>query len=92
VEAPSSLNRGEKITMDFKIVGEGISDLKSVVRIDVTNPEKEAINYYSKNCDITNSTGSYSFDIALNDLPGLWKIRLTEVISGVEKEVSITVK
>ncbi len=92
VEAPSGLIRGEKATLNFDIVGMGISDLKSVVRVDVYNPLGEIINYYSKNCDITDSSGSYSFDIALNDLPGLWKIRLTEVISSVENEVSITVK
>ncbi|MCK5471249.1 MAG: beta-galactosidase trimerization domain-containing protein, partial [Cyclobacteriaceae bacterium] len=92
VETPSSLNPGEKVTLDFEIVGKGISNLKSVVRVDVYNPLREKVNYYSKNCDINNSSGSYSFDIALNDLPGMWNIRLTEVISGVAKEVSISVK
>ncbi len=89
VEAPSTLNRGEKIKLDFEMIGEDISDLKSVVRVDVFSPDGKMINYYSDNCDLNNSSGSYSFNTALNDLPGLWKIRLTEVISSVEKEVSI---
>ncbi len=49
------------------------------------------MNYYSKNCDIVNGAGNYSFDLAINDMSGNWKIRLTEVISGVEKEILISV-
>jgi len=92
VEAPSTLNRGEKVKLNFEMVGENISDLKSVVRVDVFSPDGKKINFYSDNCDLNNSSGSYSFNTALNDLPGLWKIRLTEVISSVEKEVSINIK
>ena len=50
------------------------------------------MNYYSKNCDRADGSGSYSFNLALNERPGTWKIRLTEVFIGVEKEVVISVK
>ncbi len=91
VEAPSSVYRGDSVTLDFKIVGERISDLKSVVRVNVYDPEGANALYYSDNCDLTNGSGTYNFNTALNDQPGLWKIQLTEVISGVEKEVRISV-
>ncbi|MFO7671943.1 MAG: beta-galactosidase trimerization domain-containing protein, partial [Bacteroidales bacterium] len=91
VEAPSTLNRGETVTLDFKIVGQGASDLKSVVRVNVFNPEGVNTLYYSDNCEVTNGSGTHHFNTALNDQPGLWKIQLTEVISGVVKEVTIRV-
>ncbi|RKZ93362.1 MAG: hypothetical protein DRQ43_08210, partial [Gammaproteobacteria bacterium] len=92
VDAPASIHPGEKVELNFEMIGSGISDLKSVVRVDAFNPDGKTMNYYSKNCDITNGSGSYSFNLALNDQPGNWKIRLTEVISGIEKEVVINVK
>jgi len=92
VETPSSANRGEKITINYEINGKGISDLKSVARVDVFRPDGEYVNYYSKNCDIINAKGSYSFQTALNDIPGEWKVQLTEVISGAEKVVLIRVE
>lgn len=92
VRTLSSLNRGESVTLDFEIVGEEVSTFNSVATIEVYNPDGEKVNYYSKNCDIINGSGSYSFSIAMNDLKGTWKIRATEVISGVEKEVSIDIK
>ncbi len=91
VDAPSTIKPGDKVELNFEITGSGISDLKSVVRVDVFNPAGKVINYYSKNCDINGGTGSYSFNLALNEQPGIWEIRLTEVISGVEKEVSVDV-
>ncbi|NIA03242.1 MAG: hypothetical protein GWP12_01700 [Nitrospirae bacterium] len=92
VDAPVNLSPGEKVELTFKLTGTGVSDLKSVVRVDVFNPEGKVVNYYSKNYDIANGSGSFSFDLALNEQPGTWKIRLTEAISGIEKEVAINVK
>jgi hypothetical protein len=91
VEAPSTLNRGDTVTLVFKIIGEGISDLKSVVRVNVYDPKGANTLYYSNNCELTNGSGTYNFNTALNDQPGLWKIQLTEVISGVVKEVTVSV-
>jgi hypothetical protein len=91
VEAPTALNRGEKVTLVFKIIGEGTSDLKSVVRVNVFDPKGANALYYSDNCEVTNGVGTHTFTTALNDQPGLWKIQLTEVISGMEKEVTVSV-
>ena len=82
---------GENVKLDFSIIGENISDLNSVAAIEVLNPKGERVSYYSKNCEIKNGTGTYSFNVALNDPKGEWKIRLTEVISNIQKEVSFKV-
>ena len=83
---------GETFTLDFNITGEKVIGFNSVARIEVFNPKGEKINYHSKNCDIKNGSGSYSFNVALNDPKGFWKINVTEVISGIKKEVSVNVK
>jgi hypothetical protein len=82
---------GENVKLDFSIIGENISDLNSVAAIEVLNPKGERVSYYSKNCEIKKGTGTYSFNVALNDPKGEWKIRLTEVISNIQKEVSFKV-
>jgi len=90
VEAPSTLTRGETMRIDFNIAGEGSADLRSVVRVDVFDPEGDYRLYYSDNCEVINGSGTHSFINALNDLPGQWKIKLTEVISGVKKEITVS--
>ena len=90
VDAPSTLTRGETMTLNFKIIGKGSADLRSVVRVNVWDPEGSNTLYYSDNCEVINGAGTHRFNTALNDLTGQWKIRLTEVISGVEKELTVT--
>ncbi len=90
VDAPSTIKRGETFWLDFKIAGEGSANLKSVVRINVFDPEGAYIPYYSDNCEVNNGSGTYRFNMALNDLPGDWKIQMTEVISGLEKDITVS--
>ena len=84
--------RGELVSINIIVDGKEISNLKSVARIDVYDPDGKYIQYYSSNGDITNGSGSYGFQTAINDLPGTWKVRFTEVISSIEREVSVLIK
>ena len=88
VDAPSTLIRGKAAQLNFTVTGEGSARLKSVVRVDVFDPEGSNVRHYSDNCEVSNGTGTHRFNTALNDLAGDWNIRLTEVISGVEKELT----
>jgi len=92
VDAPSILSRGETMMLDFKITGEGSAGLRSVVRVNVYDPEGVNTLYYSDNCDAINGSGSYRFNTALNDKSGQWKIQLTEVISGKETEIRVNLQ
>lgn len=92
ISASTLVTTGESIILDFNINGENNSTLNSVAVIEVFNPKGEKVNYYSKNCNIINGSGSNRFNIALNDQKGIWRICLTEVISNIQKEVFITVK
>lgn len=92
VNSSASAKLGEKVELKINIIGDEFSNFRSVASIDVYNPNGERLNYYSKNCDIENGNGVYGFDTALNDLPGEWKIRITEAISGMEKDVVILIE
>ncbi|GAH13379.1 unnamed protein product [marine sediment metagenome] len=70
----SRVMRGEVVSINFNVVEKEISHLKSVARINVYDPDGKYIQYYSSNGDITYGSGSYSFQTAMNDLPGTWKI------------------
>jgi hypothetical protein len=89
VQIPSVIKLGENVSLTIDLQG---GDFTSVASISVFNPKGERIDYYSKNCDIKNGSGKYNFTTALNDIPGNWKIRITEVISGMEKEMSLLVQ
>jgi len=92
IEAPSTVVRGETMLLNFKVVGNGTSNLKSVVRVNVFDPEGDNTLFYSDNCEIIDGSGTHSFNTALNDQPGQWKIQLTEVISGAEKVVTVELR
>lgn len=91
INALSQVKNGEILRLDFNLLGNKITDYNSVATVEVFNPNGEKVNYYSKNCDIKNGSGNYSFNIALNDLKGTWKIRVTEVITNIQKEVAVIV-
>ncbi len=92
ITAPSSVSQGEEIKLDIQLAGRDIDGIRSVVHIDVYNPEGERVPYYGDNRDIINGSSSYSFTTALDDASGSWKVKATEVISGTESETLVEVR
>lgn len=90
ITAKPQIKAGEAVSIHLNLSG-GIVDFNSVASMEVFNSKGEKVNYYSKNCDIKNGTGRYEFNLALNDPKGAWKIRVTEAISNIQKEISIMV-
>jgi hypothetical protein len=91
INAASQTKLGETIALDFNMTGEKTSNLNSVATVEVLDPTGKKVNHYSKNCDIKSGAGHYSFNIAMNDPKGTWKIRVTEVISNIPKEISVII-
>lgn len=91
-EMSSAIERGGKIAVNIRLTGESISDLRSVVHINVIDPQGKMNNHYSKNCDIVDGRGVFGFTTALNEQPGLWKIRISDTITGMQKEVTFSIK
>jgi len=91
ISTEPQIKTGETVSINLGLSGDEIAGFNSVATIEVFNPKGEKINCYSKNCDIKNGSGSYKFNLALNDPKGTWKIRVTEVISNIQNEISILV-
>jgi hypothetical protein len=87
---PSTVKRGEEVRVDFSFPA--MTDLRSVAKITVTDPNGRCLLHYSGNQDIIGGKGSARFRTALNDPTGVWKITLRETISGQEREVRVELR
>jgi len=93
LERPSRINRLELTSgLQIKLTDEhGQPVDRSVARVEVFDPSGKLVPYYSGNADVEGGTARFSIPFALNDVPGRWKIRARDVISGLvaENEVSV---
>jgi hypothetical protein len=80
LQAPSSASLGEEITLRFKT--SGVSDLRSVARVTVTDSTGTVRAIYGGNRTIERTVGTSSFRTALNDPVGEWLVEVTETASG----------
>jgi hypothetical protein len=60
---------------------------RSVVSIEVHDPNGERIRYYSKNIDVVSGQGSFEIPFSLNDPAGDWRVVARDVISGRTAEL-----
>ena len=63
-----------------------------VYRIEVTDPAGNACAWYSTQLTAERGSASGGFRTALNDAPGRWTIRATDIATGVSGEASVTVE
>jgi hypothetical protein len=90
--APAAVHRGDKITIQLTCTGDNNLQLHSVAAIAVYNPKGEMIEVYSGNCTIDANKGEFSFTTALNDEIGEWTIKAKEVMTGVAREINVSVR
>jgi len=90
MQAPTRARLGEEVTINFRAVGAG--QLRSVAKVVVTDAAGREVSVYGGNRDIVNGAGSVSFRTALNDPQGVWRVSVTEVISGETANAAITVR
>ena len=89
---PTSARRGDKISIQLTSTGDKDLQLHSVAAITVYNPTGELVDVYSGNCSIDANHGVFNFTTALNDEPGEWIIKAKEVITGVTKEIKLSIQ
>lgn len=92
VAMQQSYQQGEKVTFQVALKTEGGLPGRHCVRIDVADPNGKICQYYGNNLFIYNGTGSGEIQLALNDIPGVWMLRVKDVTSGVEKEMGFKVR
>jgi hypothetical protein len=59
---------------------------RSVVRVEVFDPTGKLVRHYSTNLTVADGRAQFEIPFALNDLPGRWRIRTRDVVSGLTAE------
>lgn len=90
VKGPARARRGEEVVFDVRIAG--VNTLRSVAKVVVTDPAGQEIRVYGGNRDLASGAGAVRFRTALNDRTGVWRISVTEVISGETANAEIIVE
>jgi hypothetical protein len=63
---------------------------RSVVHIEVTDPEGRQVREYCCNADIIDGAGRFEIPFALSDARGPWHVRARDAISGLTAEQTVT--
>lgn len=90
LQAQPRAKLGEEVTINFRVTG--ASGLRSVAKVVVTDAAGRVVSIYGGNRDIVNGAGNVRFRSALNDPKGVWRIAVTEVISGETANAEITIQ
>ncbi|MGI8785664.1 MAG: beta-galactosidase trimerization domain-containing protein [Acidobacteriota bacterium] len=90
VNGPARARRGEEAAFDVRVAG--VTTLRSVAKVVVTDPAGQEVRVYGGNRDLVSGAGVVRFRTALNDRPGVWRIAVTEVISGETAHAEIVVE
>jgi hypothetical protein len=64
---------------------------RHVVRVDVYDPEGAWRSYYSRNVRTEGGTGEFELPFAEDDPNGTWTLKLRDVVTGQEAEVTLKV-
>jgi hypothetical protein len=90
LQSPGAARRGEEITIGFRVNGGG--NLRSVAKVTVTDAAGREVPIYGGNRDIADGAGDVHFRTALNDPAGVWRVTVTEIISGERAQAEIRIQ
>ncbi len=93
IAVPESTQRGETIDVDIAIAESSGTPVPAVIplRVDITDPAGRPAEW-SGFYGATNGTLKLNLDIADNDAPGVWQIRVRELASGLSASGYVRVK
>jgi len=63
-----------------------------VVHLDAFDPEENRVGHYSGNLPVTHSWASKLLPFAVNDQPGVWTIRVRDLLSGTSEVAKLQVE
>jgi hypothetical protein len=91
IAGPSALHLGE--TGEYRVALAGGRDAAlHVLRLDIVDPVGEVSAHYSGNLLAPGGEASGVLPLALNDQPGTWQIRVTDIVSGQTATQTVTVE
>ena len=84
---PETTAAGRRVAVKVSLSKDGQGPFcRHVARVDVFSPSGKHMRRYSGNAELADGAGAWSFRTALNDQTGRWKVRVSEVVSGVVSE------
>ena len=90
LELPATASQGEVVPLRCGVRDdEGVDRPGHVIRLEVTGPDGEARSCYSAMLRGEGAERSWRIPFALNDLPGEWRVAVTDVISGESQTATI---
>jgi hypothetical protein len=91
ISAPASGVRGQTMIVGMRLSRPSPAD-QHVYRVQCAGPDGTAVQHYSGNVLAAGGTAAHSIPLAVNDAPGRWTVRVTDIVSGQSKTVAINVE
>jgi hypothetical protein len=89
ISGPSNIRLGSNA--EFQIRSDS-SAAVDVVHLDVIDPAGNIVSHYSGNLLVTRGGVSKLLPLAFNDQPGIWSIRVRDLLGGGSKMVELQVE
>ena len=86
VDVPTKIVRGSTLTAKISAVAESGTPGALTYHVELIKPDGQTAVVYQKNLAVPNGTGVYSVQTAFNDPAGKWRIRVTNVNTGIVTE------
>jgi hypothetical protein len=86
---PSNIRLGSNVELQFRSSSSAAVD---VVRLDVIDPAGNIVAHYSGNLLVPRGGVSKLLPLAFNDQPGIWSIRVRDLLGGGSKVVELQVE
>ena len=83
--------RGATLSVDLQILSADVSPAY-VLHVDVIPPSGKCPAHFQRNLATKAGKAHFGFPLALNDETGVWKVRVSEPLTGVEAEQTFTVR
>ena len=91
ISGPAEAARGEAIVQDLRLETKDARPAY-VVHVDIVPPSGKCPFHFQRNLATKDGAAKLTFPLALNDETGLWKIRVTEPLTGVVAERTVAVR
>jgi hypothetical protein len=88
LEGPAEVQMGRKATLNILSDATG----QSLIRCHVFAPDGSIIPIYSRNTLLEKGRTTFVVPFALNDQPGKYKVRATDIVTGAFSETTIELK
>ena len=86
VDVPAKIVRGKGLTAKISAVAESGIPGALTYHVELIKPDGQTAVVYQKNLAFSNGKGVYTVQTAFNDPAGKWRIRVTNVNTGIVTE------